>query len=219
MAFQTGANFATYVKSIFKRTDKDTELFEATTDISMDVRLRLYSQDWAEEAYTTGISTSGDYKLGLPSDFGHMLGTITLIDPTTTEYAPLRKVSKETYDEMTTDRLLAAASQSQGVPKWFCIYAEQIHLSPVPDSTTYQYNFNYTTEDATAIVTGTTEVPFTDRYRYMMRAGVLSILYFLVNNDEQGVKWQSIYERELAKVKAKYDRDIAVSEPIQYSGV
>ena len=214
----TGSEFLTYVKNIYKRTDKDSEIYEATADIIADVRLRIKTQDYAEEAFTTGIASLGDYQLGLPSDFGHLIGDITLIDvDADQELGPLRKISKQTYDEMYGDRLLT--NEDEGEPRHFCIYAEQVYLGPVPDKITYKYQLNYTTEDYAAIAAGTDPVPFTDRYRVMLRAGVLYQMFCLVADFERADKWQAEYERELVKLKAKYDDDIKSREPIRYSGV
>ena len=75
----TGAEFLTYVRSTFRRTDKDAQIYEATLDTIMDMRLRFNSEDFKYEAYAT-IADIGDYKMTLPDDFAHLIGEITMED-------------------------------------------------------------------------------------------------------------------------------------------
>ena len=77
---QTGAEMLAYVKRKFKRPDKDTEIYEAATDTIADMRLQILSEDYKEEAYISGISSLGDYRIALPSDFGHIIGDVTVTD-------------------------------------------------------------------------------------------------------------------------------------------
>ena len=90
----------------------------------------------------------------------------------------LNKISKQEYDERHPYRLLTASSaQNRGTPIDVCVYAKQLYLGPVPDSTDYRYNINYTTEAYTEVAVGTDPVPFTDKYRNIVRAGILAELY------------------------------------------
>ena len=56
----TGSDFLTYVKRKFPRSDKDTELYEAMTDIVSDIKYAVKTEDAKEEAYVASISTIGD---------------------------------------------------------------------------------------------------------------------------------------------------------------
>ena len=56
----TGAEWKAYVLKKFKRNDKDTELFQATTDTIADMRLQFDSEDYKEEAMLQGLLL-GDY--------------------------------------------------------------------------------------------------------------------------------------------------------------
>jgi len=135
----TGSEFCTYVKRKFKRTDKDTEIYEAATDVIADMHVRFMPADYTEEAYVAGISTVGEYQIALPSDFGHIIGTVSITDTAgDDEYSNLKKISKQKYDEMFTDRLLTSTgNMNLSTPTHFCIYAAQLYVGPVPDLTTY----------------------------------------------------------------------------------
>lgn len=219
MAKQSGSDFATYVKNIFKRTDKDTELFEAATDVLIDMRLRLLSEDFKEEAYTTGIATLGEYRLGVPSDYGHLLGDIIGLDDSNDTWV-ITKISKEYYDMLYSSRLHTDyGDMDSGRPVHYAIFAKQIYLGPVPDDITYQYQINYTTEPETAIVSGTSEVDFTDRHREIVRAGVLMHLHRGLENFPEADRWELEYEKGLQKIQDNDDFNTMSTESMLYNGI
>ena len=95
----TGADFAIYVKNKFRRDDKDTELFEATTDTIALMRMEFKSDEYSEEATISGVATIGDYRLAVPGDFGHIIGKLSITDTSDDQdYSPLIKLSKQKYD-------------------------------------------------------------------------------------------------------------------------
>jgi len=200
----TGLELYNYVLRKFKRTDKSTEAYEAMTDIIADMRIQFLSEDYKEETYSSGISTVGEYKLGLPSDFGHIIGDISITDTDTDEdYGVLQKISKQRYDELYPDRLLTSTTNmSLDTPQHYCIYGKQIFVGPVPDVTTYRYQFNYTTEAYTEITSATDPVPFTDKYRNTVRAGVLAELYDGMENFQESQYYRSVYIDGLGKLAA-----------------
>jgi hypothetical protein len=216
----TGSEFLTYVKRVFARTDKDTEIYEATTDVISDIRIQIKSEEYKEEAYVAGINTIGEYRLALPSDFGHLIGLITLVDNNGNYVSTLNKLSKQSYDNKYGDRLYSDVSNVlTGVPEDFCIYAKQIYLGPVPDDTSYKYYLNYTTEDFKEIEAATDPVPFTDKYRNVLRAGVLAELYLGLDAFEDAAYWRQIFNSGVLKIKSNDDDNITSMSNIQYSGI
>lgn len=217
----TGSEFYAYVLRKFKRTDKETEVYEAMTDVITDMRLQFYSEDYKEETYSSGISAIGEYKLGLPSDFGHIIGDISMIDTDDDqEYPTLTKISKQRYDDMYPERLLSDTNKmTTSHPRHYCIYGNQVFLGPVPDKTTYRYQFNYTTEDSDDIDSETDPVPFTEKYRNVVRSGVLAELYDGMENYEEANYWRTMYVDGLRKVVANDETNVQDDEQIQYSGV
>lgn len=217
----TGAEFLAYVKRIFKRTDKDTEIYEATADIIADIRLQLKTEDYKEEAtVSAGISSLGDYRIALPNDFGHIIGGVQLIDDSSGHTRTLKKISKQTYDQLYGDRLHASTSNvDMAMPVDFCIYADQIFLGPVPDSTSYIYHINYTTEDYASITAETDPVPFSERYRSILRAGVLSEIFMGLEEFDESNYWRQIYSDGLFKIKTNDDRNTSDIEGVVYHGI
>ena len=217
----TGTEWDAYVVRKFKREDKTTELYEATTDIIADMRIQFNSEDYKEEAYSTGIATLGDYKLGFPSDYGHIIGDVSITDvDDDSECVPLKKISKIRYDELYADRLISTvANMATDTPYHYCIYGKQIFLGPVPDKTTYKYQFNYTTEDYSEIEASTDPVPFTDKNRNTLRSGVLMELYNGMENFEEASYWEQKYLTGLGKLASNDETNIQDSDGSSYHGV
>jgi hypothetical protein len=212
----SGADFYAYVLRVFKRTDKSTEAYEAITDVIMQIKLKYLFEDYKEESYTSGISTLGDYKISLPSDFGHLIGNVNLIDDTGNSRI-LNKRSKETFDRMYPDR--EAADVQRALPSDFCIFSGQIILGAIPDSTDYKYQINYTTEEAETITADTTAVPFTDRYRWTIRQLVLAELYFGLGFDDEGAKWKQLGEAGIQEMIANDEFNTGATDTVEYQGV
>lgn len=217
---QTGAQFLAYVIRKFKRTDKDTEIYEATTDTIADMRLQTNAEKYKEEAYIAGIATLGDYRIAQPSDFGHLIGDITVINTDDDEFkVELTKLSKQQYDDLYPYRLLTAASaQNRNTPLHYCMYGEQFFLGPVPDSTAYRYQINYTIENYTEVAAGTDPVPFTQRHRNVLRAGVLAELHDGLENFEESGYWRNIYIQGLGKMDVNDKNNINDRSNTSYSG-
>lgn len=214
----TGSEFYTYVLKKFKRTDKSTEAYQATTDIIADIRLRLKTEGYKEEAYIVGITSLGDYRIALPSDFGHIIGEVLLSNPTENQnYGTLKKISKQLYDEKFQDRTLT--TPVYGVPQYFCIYAGQLYLGPVPDKITYSYQINYTTESYTEVTSSTDPVPFTNLYRNIVRAGVLAELHDGLENYEESGYWRELYNRGVAEIEKNERDNLTPLDNAQYNGI
>lgn len=201
----TGAEFYAYILRRFKRTDKSTEVYEAITDVIMDIKLRYYFEDFKEEAYTASIASVGDYKLSLPSDFQHLLSNVIVID-TNGDGHPLTKLDKETFDSKFPNP--NNANVITALPKFFCLFSGQILLGHVPDLTTYTYQMTYTTEAAETITTDTASVPFTARNRATLRDLVLSTLYYGMGLDDEGEKYERLGKEGLALMIANEEYNI-----------
>lgn len=214
----TGAEFLTYVRSTFRRTDKDTQIYQATTDTIMDMRIRFNSEDFKYESYAS-IANIGDYKMTLPDDFAHLIGDISMEDTSTdTSYGTLRKISKSRYDELYPFRT-TVANRNTGVPLHFCLYGREIFVGPPVDKETYQFQVNYTTEDATEITALTQNVAFSARHRKTLRYGVMKELYLMLENYKEAEVWSNLYEADLMKIIRNDMDNISDNDSIQYSGV
>lgn len=216
----TGANFLAYVKKVFKRSDKDTELYECITDVVVDMHLRLLSDSASYEAtIELGLPTVGDFVMSVPSDFGHLLTDgLGIRDSATDEdYCPLRKISKERYDELYSQNSNTSASnRDTGLPLHYCYFGKQIFVGPAVDKTTYVFKLNYTTDGVEDITSATTSVPFTDKYRKIVRDGVLALMYKMLENFGEAESFQADYELGLGKIQANDDYNDEEFEPMHY---
>lgn len=218
----TGQETLDYIVRTLKRDDKNTEIFDSLTDVIMEIGLLFKSEENAYEAFSTFISAVGDYKLPLPQDFGHIIGDITAVDQTTKETWPVRKITKEMYDERYGDRLLDDTDDiKKDKPKHFCIFGEQLFLGAVPDKASYLYQINYTIEEGAIITAATASVRFTDRYRRTIKYGVLADIYMGLGLDEEAAKWQALYDRDITRISANDEDNTQEgdNDPVQYHGV
>lgn len=168
----TGSDWRDYVlRCGFVRTDKDTQLYEATTDAIQECR-RLFMFDEADTEVTTTdtISVLGDFKISVESDFGMVLGIVVEDNDTGT---PLVKISKSEFDKLYPS---VNVETDTGYPQHYCIYGGHIYIGPTPDRTTYSFRISYSKRAGT-ITSSTSGVPFTNVYRDMLCDNVLFRLY------------------------------------------
>lgn len=210
----TGSEFYDYVLRRFKRTDKETEVYEAMTDVVMDIKLRYFFEDFKEESYTGGIAALGDYKLSLPTDFGHLIGDVNLIHNSGNSRS-LNKLTKEAFDRKYTNP--NASDVVYVMPKDYCIFSGQILIGGVPDSIDYEYQISYSTEAAEEMDEDTDEVPFCNRYRWIVRNLVLAELYYGMGNDAEGDKFKKQGEDGIGLMIANDDWNTDATTTQNYS--
>jgi len=194
-----GLDLHNYILSTFRRTDKTTQIYEAITDTIMDIKLQFEFDSFKVEAYSTSISVLGDYKIDVPSDFGHLVGAMRCNDGNGNSRI-LLKLSKEQFDELYPDP--NAVNVSKAMPTHYCLFGEQFLFGNVPDRIDYSYEFSYTTEASDVITASTANVPFSDRYRECLKFGALMRLYAGLDDDEKAAKWKNFYDNEIAKIAA-----------------
>lgn len=215
-----GSSFLTYVKKKFLRSDKDSEIYEATTDIIADMRVQFNSEDFKTESYTAEIGVLGDYSFDLPTSFGHIIGEFILVDVDSNSNRILNKISKSEYDRKYGDRLYATvADRNSSEPIDFSIYGGQAFVGPVPDKITYKYNINYTTEDYVEITGATADVPFSDKYRNILRDGVLYQMHDLMENFQEADRYRLLYLEGLGKIINNDQSNISDNDSVAYNGV
>ena len=178
----------------FKRTDKDAELFEETTDAIQEMRRRLGFQEAGADTTTTDtITVLGDFKLDLETDFGMIIG-ITVQDGQNA--TPLIQLSKHEFEQIYPD---INVTQDRGYPKHFTIYGDQIQIGPIPDRTSYSYRVSYSR--ITGNITGTTTaIPFTAKYRDVLRANVLSRLWDIMDEFDKAQRFRNNFELRLLEM-------------------
>lgn len=202
----SGSEFRDYVlRRGFKRTDKDAELYEATTDAIQEMR-RRFMFDEAEVDTTTAdtISVAGDYRIAVESDLGLLLNVILQDGEDGT---PLVKKTKAQFDELYPYN--AVDPSSSGYPEHYCVYGGYIYLGPIPDSTAYTYRVNYSRRAGT-ITSSSTGVPFTDLYRDILSDLVLSKLYDGLDEPDKANYYRASFENGFLRATQRERRNSGV---------
>lgn len=186
----TGLDFRDYVLRLgFKRTDKDSELYEATTDAIQEFRRRyMFDEAEADTTTTDTISVLGDFKLDIESNLGLIL-SVTLQDGT--DAVPLSIISKAKFDKLYPD---INVTVDRGYPKHACLYAGQIYLGPIPDSISYTYRLSYSLRAGT-ITSASAGVPFTNLYRDVLADNVLMRLYRGLEEYDKADRHEAAFEK------------------------
>lgn len=212
----SGSDWYDYVVRAFKRTDKVTEVFDATKDSVDEMRRRIVFPGDEQDGDTTDtITVLGDYRIALEGDMGHFLGAIVLIDGNF-GYT-LRKISKGEYDRKYSG--FGTGASSRGRPAEFAIFGGNILLGPVPDKTTYGYRQTYAESDLASYDSRSPSIPFTDKYRETTRWGTLQRLYSdILKNDDQAAKFGTLYENGLKIIERTIDRDRKAPTMSRYRG-
>lgn len=184
-----GSDWYNYVlRGGFKRTDKETEVYEETTDAIQEMRRRFMFDEAETETTTTDtIITLGDFKLTIESDFGLLLG-ITIEDGQ--NGTPLIQKSKHEFDNLYPD---INVSSNRGYPKHFSVYGGSIQIGPAPDRTSYSYRLAYSMRAGT-VTSATIGVPFTKDYRDILRDNVNSRLAKLLEEFDKSREFRQSFE-------------------------
>lgn len=205
----SGSDWLTYVLRAFKRTDKDDEVFDETNAAIAEIRRRIVtSRDEKETATTDTISTLGEYRIDVETDWGLPVSDVFIRDANDGRY--LIPISKARFDQLYS--IYGTTGINRARPEHYCIFANQIHVGPVPDKTDYVYVTSYGRTNLTPVTSDSEAVPYTTKdYKEIMRHGVLFRLYGLLENDTQEAKHLAFWEkglREIEEVERKKRRAV-----------
>lgn len=202
----TGSEWLAYVLRVFKRTDKNTEVYEETGEVIREIRRRLsIGQDEQESTPTDTISALGDYRIETDDNLSLFVSDVVVLDGTDSQQ--LVRISKSEFDYLYPNPGATGVYKSK--PLHYCIFADMIHLGPVPDRTTYQYKVSMNIDDYAAITSSTTAVPYSNKYKNMLRAGVLKRVFEGVEKYDTAQYWDAQFERFFAQLvdKEEHNRD------------
>ena len=95
----TRLQFFTYIQQTLKRTDKDTEIYQALNDTIADIASRGKFQDYSFESYTQTVVGQVDYPL--PTTLLQLQDPIKLLEGNDSGDTGwnLTKIDKATFDE------------------------------------------------------------------------------------------------------------------------
>ena len=186
----TASDFYAYVlRRGFKRTDKATEFYEATTDAVQEMRRRFaFDEAETESTSTDVLDVAGEFQIAIESDMGLLLGVIVEDDDTGT---PLNRITKMEYDSRYSG--VHTTGDYTGYPKDYCVFGGQIYIGPVPDRTTYVFRLSYS-QRAGTVTSSTSGVPFTDLYRDVLSDLVQHYLYDGLDEDAKADKYRGRFE-------------------------
>jgi hypothetical protein len=186
----SGTEWLAYVlRGGFKRTDKDTEVYEETTDAIQELRRKfMFDEAEVEMTSTDTISVLGDYKISPESDHGLILG-INVIDDENAN--PLIFKSKHDFNQLYPD---ISVTSDRGYPEHFTFYDNTFEIGPIPDSISYSYRILYSSR-AGLVSAATANVPFTALYRDVLRHKVLEKLYVIMEDFEKSAQHEAKFER------------------------
>lgn len=198
----TGSDFYDYLlRCGFKRTDKETEVYEAITDTIADLRIRFdFDEAQQDSTSTDTIDTIGDYRISLESTTALLLGVIMQDGLIAT---PLTQISKAKFDAFYPD---IANGQWTGYPRHFCVHAGSIYIGPVPELTSYVYRLSWSARGGT-VTSSTSSVPFTGLSRETVKDGAYFRLYNGLEMSDAAAQFKALYEAGCERLKAR-DRQI-----------
>lgn len=213
-----GEDWLDYVIRAFKRTDKDTEILDATKDCIDEMRRRLeFPEDETYTTVTDTITTLGDYVMALETDFGKII-SVVFQESDGSSGENLVQISRGQYDQKYAP--FGTGASSRGRPKEFCVFGGNILIGPVPDQVNYTYKLSYYSDDRETILSTTESVPFTNKYRETLRRGVLARLFAeIVKDDAQAAKFGSLFDNDMKTIEERDDRNRTGVMVTKYSGI
>lgn len=199
----TGSLMRAYViRSGFVRDDMDDELYDALTDTIMEMEQAFQFGEREKETTTTDtITTVGDYKIDLETDFGHLI-SVVLLDGDTSK--PLTRVSKETFDLLYTT---PPSNENLGYPESFAIFGGQLYIGPPPEVTTYRYRLSYSQRLTSTIDASTDPVPFSAQYRELLKDGSLYRLFKNLKNWDTAAAFKNDFAEGMTRVMMRERRN------------
>jgi hypothetical protein len=210
---QTGSSLRDYiVNSGWLRDDMDEQLYEAMTDTVLEMeQLFDFDERKIEGTTTDTIVALGDYKIAMEADLGHLI-SVVIIDGAFSR--PLIPASKALFDALYPN---PTADNDRGFPERFCPFGGYILVGPAPDRVTYQYRMAYSQRLVSSIDELTNPVPFSAKYREVIKDGVLGRLFKNVKNWDAADRFNSDYATGVARAIAqeKKNRRHVMNMPYQ----
>lgn len=186
----TLANFKTYVKLDFKRSDKDTELVQAYNDMIMWVALQMPYGNYKYQSYINTTVGVEDYPL--PSDIVHIIHPARLLEGSGSDDSgyPMDHLTKDEYDYLEPNPNRTSPTTSQ--PVAYTIFSRSLLLTPVPDKATYIVEINWS-KRPTAL-SGDSDTPsLGSEWDETLKFGTLERLYAGMGMVEEAAYWGSKY--------------------------
>jgi hypothetical protein len=186
---QSGLTMRNYiVDSGWIRDDMDEQLYQAMTDTILEMeQLFDFDERNVESVTTDTIVTLGDYKIAMEADMGHLI-SVVIIDGSFSR--PLIPASKALFDALYPN---PSVDNDTGFPERFCAYGGYLLIGPCPDKVSYQYRMAYSQRLVSAIDELTNPVPFSAKYREIIKDGTTGRLFKMVKNWDIAERFNNDY--------------------------
>jgi len=195
----TRLEFLSYVKNEFKRTDKDSEIYEALDDTLYDLTTE---HDFHVHQTEQSISLIADtYEYSLTSySMSMLLGPVLYLDDTG-DADPLIKLSKASFDLRFPD--LTATDFDKDEPQYYAVYGNAIFIAPFPDTVTTESILVPISTIATKLVGDSDTPAFEDQWREVIKFGVLFRVWTQLGDfgKSQAQDNLLLYQRGIEKMK------------------
>lgn len=160
-----------------------------------------------QEALAISSTTSGENRIGVPTDYEYGVALSNLSLPITTPNRDLTKRDVAWVDSQGT---------SSGPPAYWVDYATWIEVYPSPDSS-YSLQLRYTTKTPT-MIQSTETLPFKERYHIAVAMKTASLLEASRNNlegeavaEQRFVNWFNAVPSDRAKLQQQSKQGMNVS--------
>lgn len=189
--------FLSYVTRVLKRTDKNTEIYEAYNETIRDISSRAKFQEYAFQSYVACVQGQEDYPL--PTTLLHLQHPVRLLEGSATNDSgnPLTHISKAEYDrrEPNPNR----TSPDEGRPGAYTIYSNSILLTPIPDGAGYLLEINWC--NVPTNLSGDSDVSsFNELWDEILKHGTLFRMFALLGMYQDSEYWRALYETGIRRM-------------------
>ncbi len=190
---RTRAQFLTYIKYDFKRTDKDTEIYVAYNETIRHIGNMKGTEGLKFQSWINTVAAQEDYPL--PSNKCHVFKPVRIIESATVNRGyPLNMMSKADFSERYPNPNASdTSSHSKRMPVDACIYSNSILVGPLPDLATYIIELDWaripSSQDAASDIQ-----PIGEDWEEVMKFGVLFRLFTALGMDEEAAKYYNLYK-------------------------
>ena len=179
------------MKYDFKRTDKDTELVQATNDMIAWVAALMPMGNYKFQSYLSTVTGQEDYPL--PTDLLHLYHPVRFLKGTTSadEGYDLIQLTKTEYDQREPNP--NRTSPTTGTPTHYTIWSRQVLLTPIPDASTYLIEINRG-KKPTTVANDADVHNLGSEWDPVLKVGVLERLYAGIGMVEEAAYWAAQYK-------------------------
>ena len=203
----TRLQFLTYVISVFKRTDKNTEIYQALNDTIKDIAAREPFEDYSFQSWVPTVAAQEDYLL--PTNLLHLSHPIRCLEGSATNDSgkDLTLLTKEEYDviEPNPNR----TDPQTGEPWAYAIWSNAILLTDLPDDSGWILEINWGKRPAD-LDADSDQSSFNTAWDEILQWGTLWRVFAGIGLYEEAAYWEHKYEDPLKGIPkmVRQNRDV-----------